>query len=67
MDKWFNRINELIYHVATELGPSSVVDVIKILSEEQANDLTLVPDGVHPSLQGTALIASRIVSTLAKE
>lgn len=64
MDKWFNRINELIYQVATEIGPSSVVDVIQILSEEQANDLTLVPDGVHPNSRGANIIASVVFKML---
>ena len=67
MDKWFNRINELIYQVATELGPSSVIDVIKPLTEKQANDPTLVPDGVHPGVIGAAAIGKTIKTAICKE
>lgn len=57
MGIWFNRINELIYQVATECG-LAIVDVIKPLTEEQANDPVFVPDGVHPNSRGASLIAS---------
>lgn len=62
---WFNRINELIYQVATECG-HAIVDVIKPLTEEQANDPVLVPDGVHPNNRGTNLIASKISSEIKR-
>lgn len=60
---WFNRINELIYQVATECG-HAIVDVIKPLSEEQANDPVFVPDGVHPGQVGAHVIALQVALSI---
>lgn len=63
MDKWYNRIHELIYQVATDCGPAEV-DVIKLFTEEQANDSALVPDGAHPGKKGARIIANAILSEI---